>query len=110
MQSSRIKKLGKPLHKSDLGHFILKNPAKLPKIGSYVVNQELENIGLVIDIFGPVETPYISVRVKEQFKEKISPDSELFIVEKRVLASKSNQRRQMGMGNKDKGRKKQHGR
>lgn len=83
MDQSRIKKLGKVLHRSDLGHAILKNPPKLPKIGSDVVNENMEHIGKVNDIFGPVKEPYVSVKVKKEWEEKLTSDMILYVIEKR---------------------------
>jgi RNA-binding protein len=32
------------------------------KTGLVALNQNLENVGTIFDIFGPIETPYISVK------------------------------------------------
>ncbi|MHA1202618.1 MAG: H/ACA ribonucleoprotein complex subunit GAR1 [Candidatus Heimdallarchaeaceae archaeon] len=85
MDQSRIKKLGRVLHRSDLGHAILKDPPKLPKIGSDVVNENMEHIGRVNDIFGPVKEPYVSVRVKKEWDEKITSNTMLYVIDKRRL-------------------------
>ena len=83
MDQSRIKKMGKVLHRSDLGHAILKDPPKLPKIGSDVVNENMEHIGIVNDIFGPVKEPYVSVKVKKEWDEKITSGTLLYVIDKR---------------------------
>ncbi len=83
MDRSRIKKLGRVLHRSDLGYAILKDPLKLPKIGSDVVNENMEHIGTVNDIFGPVKEPYVSVKVKKEWNERITSDIMLYVIEKR---------------------------
>ncbi len=83
MDQSRIKKMGKVLHRSDLGHAVLKDPPKLPKIGSDVVNENMEHIGIVNDIFGPVKEPYVSVKVKKEWDEKITADTLLYVIDKR---------------------------
>ena len=82
MDQSRIKKLGKILHTSDLGHAILKDPPKLPKIGADVVNENMQHIGVVNDIFGPVKQPYVSVKIKNEWKEKVGTNSVLYVIEK----------------------------
>jgi len=38
----------------------------IPKIGETVVNENLKSIGKVLDIFGPVSSPYASVKPKIQ--------------------------------------------
>ena len=83
MDQSRIKKIGKVLHRSDLGLAILKDPPKLPKIGSDVVNENMEHIGIVNDIFGPVKEPYVSVKVKKEWDERITSDTMLYVIDKR---------------------------
>jgi RNA-binding protein len=83
MIPSRIKKLGLIVHFSDIGNAIIYNPAKLPKIGSNVVNENMEHIGNVFDIFGPVKKPYVSVKLKPQFKDKISQGTMLYIIDRK---------------------------
>ncbi|MHA1222518.1 MAG: H/ACA ribonucleoprotein complex subunit GAR1 [Candidatus Heimdallarchaeaceae archaeon] len=83
MEKQKIKKLGKASHFSDLGNIVIINPTNLPKIGSHVVNENLEHIGSVIDIFGPVKKPYVSVKIKPQYKENFDLDSLLYIIDKR---------------------------
>ena len=83
MIPSRIKKLGFIVHFSDIGNAIIYNPAKLPKIGSNVVNENMEHIGNVFDIFGPVKKPYVSVKLKPQFKDKIPKDTMLYIIDRK---------------------------
>jgi len=85
LDHSRIKKLGRILHRSDLGYAILKDPPKLPKIGSDVVNENMEHVGTVNDIFGPVKEPYVSVKVKKEWEERITSDAMLYVIEKRRL-------------------------
>ncbi len=85
MIPSRIKKLGSIVHFSDIGNAIIYNPGKLPKIGSNVVNENMEHIGNVFDIFGPVKKPYVSVKLKPQFKDKIPKDTVLYIIDRKPL-------------------------
>ncbi|MFW9845228.1 MAG: H/ACA ribonucleoprotein complex subunit GAR1 [Candidatus Thorarchaeota archaeon] len=58
-----MKRLGKVLHLSKRGSLILKTD-KTPPMGdrSSVVNKNAEKIGTIIDVFGPVKTPYVAVR------------------------------------------------
>ena len=37
----------------------------LPKIGTPVVDQTLSNTGRIVDVFGPVERPYLAVSPHE---------------------------------------------
>jgi RNA-binding protein len=58
-----MKRLGKVLHVSKRGFLILKTD-KTPAMGdrSVVVNKNAEKIGAIVDVFGPVKTPYVAVR------------------------------------------------
>ncbi len=53
--------LGRVLHVSSSRNLILKADS-LPKIGDKVVDEKLEFVGTVFDVFGPVSSPYIAVR------------------------------------------------
>ena len=55
----------------------------VPKIGEAVVNENLEPIGKILDIFGPVSSPYASIKPRIQEIEKLA-DKMLY-----VLPSKS---------------------
>jgi RNA-binding protein len=35
-----------------------------PDLGTAVVNQDLQSVGRVVDVFGPVERPYVAVSPK----------------------------------------------
>lgn len=83
MDQSRIRKLGQISHYSDLGNAIVIDPLKLPKIGSNVVSEKMEHIGNVADIFGPVKKPYVSVRIKAQYKDKIESDTVLYTIDRK---------------------------
>lgn len=59
-----MRKLGVVLHVSARGDLILKRDKgdSLPRIDSIVVDKKLSKIGMIRDIFGPVDSPYISVK------------------------------------------------
>jgi RNA-binding protein len=54
-------RLGKVLLLTDSRNLILKT-MNVPKMGSLVVDQNLNKIGKVIDIFGQVNNPYIKIQ------------------------------------------------
>lgn len=56
-----MRRLGTVLHVSSHGHIILRGEAA-PRENTKVVDKKLREIGRVIDIFGPVKKPYISVK------------------------------------------------
>ncbi|MFW9799963.1 MAG: H/ACA ribonucleoprotein complex subunit GAR1 [Candidatus Thorarchaeota archaeon] len=58
-----MKRLGKVLHVSKRGLLILRTD-KTPPIGerSVVMNKQAEKIGTIVDVFGPVNNPYVSIK------------------------------------------------
>ncbi|MCG3221128.1 MAG: H/ACA RNA-protein complex protein Gar1 [Candidatus Heimdallarchaeota archaeon] len=85
MDQSRIKKLGNIVHYTDSGNAIVIDPPKLPKIGSHVVSEKMEHIGDVIDIFGPVKKPYVSIRIKPQYKDTIENNTMLYTIDRKQV-------------------------
>jgi len=57
-----LKRLGKVLHTSSSGKVIVQLE-NLPKIGFSVIDEDLEEIGRVVDIFGPIDSPYSALKV-----------------------------------------------
>jgi RNA-binding protein len=63
---STMRRLGKALHVSKRGSLILrtdKTPPTGPK--ALVLDKEANKIGTVLDVFGPVNNPYVSIRPYE---------------------------------------------
>lgn len=56
-----MRKLGLVLHVSSHGYIILR-AALFPKIDSAVLTKRMKKIGTVHDVFGPVISPYVSVK------------------------------------------------
>lgn len=83
MERERIKKLGAVEYFTDLGNAIVHDPPKLPKIGSNVVTEKMVHIGKIADIFGPVKSPYVSIRIKPQYKETIEVDTTLYVIDRK---------------------------
>ena len=98
MTKSRLRRLGNILHFTDLGLAIIKDPPKLPKIGTPVVTETLLHVGAVSDIFGPVKSPYVSIKVKEEYKKIITENTVLYALEEtkkprqKLRSGKRNQR------------------
>jgi RNA-binding protein len=61
-----MRRLGKVLHVSARGAIILRTE-KTPPIGrkARVLDKKAQEIGIVTDVFGPVKTPYVSIRPNE---------------------------------------------
>ncbi len=56
-----MQRLGRVLHASSSHNLILKAEA-VPKIRDEVVDENLKPVGQVFDVFGPVSSPYVSVK------------------------------------------------
>jgi len=56
-----LQRLGRVLHVSQSRNIII-TIENLPKIGETVVDENLKSIGKILDIFGPVSSPYASVK------------------------------------------------
>jgi rRNA processing protein Gar1 len=91
------KKLGETLHRSkSSGHLIIRLDAEA-RIGEPVMDSRGKRVGEVFDIFGPVETPYASVKLKDdsnikQFFELFIDGNEDMKKKSRIKKAKSNRR------------------
>ncbi|MFQ6085673.1 MAG: Gar1/Naf1 family protein [Candidatus Bathyarchaeia archaeon] len=56
-----MKELGKIIHVSRSGLLILRSN-QAPKIGQKLHDGSSKIIGVVVDVFGPVSSPYISIK------------------------------------------------
>ena len=63
-----MRRLGKVLHISKRGSIILRTD-KTPPVGSksVVLDKKAQEVGEIIDIFGPVKEPYVAIRPKRNF-------------------------------------------
>lgn len=77
-----MKKIGEVLHVSPgPGNRVIAKVDILPKLGAAVFDAKKKPIGIVLDIFGPVKSPYIEVEVEDKDPEKIV-NSSLYILPK----------------------------
>jgi len=71
-----LKILGIVLHISSHKNLIIcgdekyknKNSGKLPKINNNVFDWKMNRLGKIIDIFGPINAPYFSVKISRDVK------------------------------------------
>jgi len=56
-----LNRLGKVLHLSGNKNLILRTKNKV-KTRAAVLNDELKQVGLIFDIFGPINNPYVSIK------------------------------------------------
>ena len=58
-----MQRIGRVLHISSNRNMILKAES-VPRIRDRVVDEKLKPVGTVFDIFGPVSSPYVSVKTE----------------------------------------------
>jgi rRNA processing protein Gar1 len=64
-------RIGKVMHISkSSGNLIIKS-SRNAKIGETVTNSKGKRIGVIFDLFGPINDPYVSVKTKEKKSEKL---------------------------------------
>ncbi|MEM1623274.1 MAG: Gar1/Naf1 family protein [Sulfolobales archaeon] len=75
----RLKRLGYFLHKTSSGRLIVKlSSPKPPRLGSKVLSSRGEVIGVLVDVIGPVRSPYAVVKpIKPEVS--VDPYEELFV-------------------------------
>jgi rRNA processing protein Gar1 len=69
-RTTLLRRLGKVLHLSPSGNAIVK-VENVPKIGENVVDEKIKHIGDVGDVFGPVSSPYVSVKIRPYAPRKL---------------------------------------
>jgi len=65
-----LQRIGRVLHISSSGNAILKGETP-PRIGDNVVDEKMKSVGRVFDVFGPVSSPYVSVRTNVQDPDRL---------------------------------------
>ncbi|MFX1518539.1 MAG: H/ACA ribonucleoprotein complex subunit GAR1 [Promethearchaeota archaeon] len=81
-----MKHIGTILNISPHGKLIVQgNPNFLPKLKNRVYTRDQKIVGSVIDVFGPVKQPYLSITVfnPSMAEEILSSGTHLYIKEKR---------------------------
>ena len=66
-----LQRIGRVLHVTSNRNIIVKTEGKIPRLGEKVVDENLDVIGEVFDIIGPVSSPYISVDLKRKFRKNL---------------------------------------
>jgi len=66
-----LQRLGRVLHISPSRNIIIKIE-NIPKIGETVVDENLKTVGKVFDIFGPVSSPYTTIKPTTRELDKLA--------------------------------------
>jgi RNA-binding protein len=67
----QLRRLGIVLHISNRGSIIVRTE-KVPPIGnkSIVFDKRAQEIGIIVDVFGPVKNPYLAIRPQKEIDPK----------------------------------------
>lgn len=78
-----LRRLGTVLHVSHRGSIILRTE-KVPPVGhrSTVFDKKAHEIGIIVDVFGPVKNPYVAIRPNKEFDTKKIVGQVLYIHKK----------------------------
>jgi len=49
-----------------------------PDVGATLVNEDLDEVGEVVEVFGPVETPYVAVSPAEEVNPAVLLDDPVY--------------------------------
>lgn len=66
----QLQRLGLFLHVSASKNVIIK-VENTPRIGEQVVDENLKLVGKIVDLFGPVSSPYVAVKPMTRDPEKL---------------------------------------
>ena len=72
-----MEKIGRALHFSGATGNVIVKASFAPKVGSKVCDKKLRSVGTVFDVFGPIASPYVSIKTSRDRKNII--DQILFL-------------------------------
>ncbi len=81
-----LRRLGSVILLSHAGNLILRSKA-VPKIGEDVFDNQLDRVGVVRDVFGPVTYPFISVSPERDDPEALL-DKPFYLMKSRRQSSR----------------------
>jgi len=88
----RIKKVGNILHPSPIApNIVIAKVSEYLDPGVVVYDDDLKRIGTVIEVFGPVNSPYARIRIDKEIKRDELTGKRLFVItgeKKRVIWKK----------------------
>jgi RNA-binding protein len=60
-----MRRLGTVMHITKRGSIIVQTD-KTPPMGAKVVDKKARTVGKIRDVFGPVKTPYVTIRTRDK--------------------------------------------
>lgn len=79
-----MRRLGKVLHISNRGSIIIRTE-KTPPVGntSVVMDKNAQEVGAIIDVFGPVKFPYVAIKPNRGYDPQKLVGQMLYLYKKR---------------------------
>ncbi|WP_457620261.1 H/ACA ribonucleoprotein complex subunit GAR1 [Methanopyrus sp.] len=77
-----MRRLGRALHVTPRGNLIARAD-HVPPLGAPVVTRRRERVGVIVDVFGPADRPYVAIRDKSRHHLEKFVGKELFIPPRR---------------------------
>ncbi len=77
-----LRKLGRVLHKTSSGLIVVsvEEPKRIPKLNLPVYDEDARRVGVILDVIGPTEKPFVVVKPEKRGIE-IPPGDTLFFRE-----------------------------
>ncbi|MBE0527518.1 MAG: H/ACA RNA-protein complex protein Gar1 [Candidatus Thorarchaeota archaeon] len=78
-----MRRLGKVLHISNRGSIIIRTE-KTPPLGSnsLIMDKQAQEVGIIIDVFGPVKFPYVAIKPNRSYDTKKLVGQMLYLYKK----------------------------
>jgi rRNA processing protein Gar1 len=86
-----LERIGKVLHITSDKNIILKAENRA-QIGDRVVDENLKSVGKIFDIFGPVSSPYVSVKANKENLQSFT-DRILYVIPSKNARERRGKRR-----------------
>lgn len=79
-----MRRLGKVLHISNRGSIIIRTE-KTPPVGrqAIVMDKKAQEVGIIIDVFGPVNFPYVAIKPNSGYDPQKLVGQMLYLYKKR---------------------------
>lgn len=78
-----MRRIGKVTHITDQGSVIVRTD-RTPPMGAKVVDKRVNEVGVIVDVFGPVKEPYVAIRPAKGVEVSNLVDQVLYLYERRT--------------------------
>jgi RNA-binding protein len=85
--------IGTGMHQSNSSGNLIMKLEKEARIGQQVADKSGKNIGEIFDVFGPVESPYASVKLRDDVELGKIPGKSVFLGERKYSKKRRRKKR-----------------